>query len=322
MKNFTTKVLSCADILFLPFILLAALLLKAYRRLGSKHLRASTKMLKRLGVFPIIDQYYEPMFNDANLTKSLADKRVLPGLDFRENEQLKLLEELTFQNEFDEFLEGEKTKPAEMAFCLGNGAFESGDAEFLFNFIRHSKPRKVVEIGCGSSTKLISHASQLNEIDTGQMCNHICIEPYEQSWLEGYPKISLMRSKVEDVDCEVFESLEEGDFLFIDSSHIIRPQGDVLHEYLRIIPTLSKGVTVHVHDIFTPRDYLDVWLRENVIFWNEQYLLEAMLSKNSSYEVVAALNLLKHEYFSDLKKVCQYLTSEREPGSFYFRVSR
>ena len=33
---------------------------------------------------------------------------------------------------------------------------------------------------------------------------------------------------------------------------------------------LKKGVVVHIHDIFTPRDYLDQWIREDVYFWNEQ----------------------------------------------------
>ena len=101
---------------------------------------------------------------------------------------------------------------------------------------------------------------------------------------------------------------------------MIRPQGDVLYEYLNIIPQLQSGVLVHVHDIFTPRDYLDNWIRRDVRFWNEQYLLEALLGNSARYEVVAALNLLKHEHYAELKRVCPYLESDREPGSFYFRI--
>ncbi|WP_369410476.1 class I SAM-dependent methyltransferase [Pontibacter qinzhouensis] len=58
----------------------------------------------------------------------------------------------------------------------------------------------------------------------------------------------------------MFQQLEANDILFIDSSHIIRPQGDVLFEYLEVLPTLKSGVIVHVHDIFTPKDYLNEWV--------------------------------------------------------------
>jgi len=103
-------------------------------------------------------------------------------------------------------------------------------------------------------------------------------------------------------------------------THIIRPQGDVLQEYLSIIPSLQKGVYIHIHDIFSPHDYPNEWIKDNVLFWNEQYLLEALLTGNATIEIVAALNLLKHNYYEELHKVCPYLTLEREPGSFYLRI--
>ena len=94
----------------------------------------------------------------------------------------------------------------------------------------------------------------------------------------------------------------------------------MLKEYLEIIPKLKKGVYVHVHDIFTPRDYLDEWIRDEVYFWNEQYLLEALLSNTNKYEIVAALNLLYHNNFNELKIVCPYISEGLEPGSFYFKI--
>ena len=77
---------------------------------------------------------------------------------------------------------------------------------------------------------------------------------------------------------------------------------------------------IHVHDIFTPRDYPDELVREDVKFWNEQYLLECLLSNSERYEILAALNFLKHSSFLKLKKVCPYLDRNNEPGSLYFRV--
>lgn len=129
-----------------------------------------------------------------------------------------------------------------------------------------------------------------------------CIEPFENDWLTKL-NVEVKRQKVEDIEVSFFQSLTENDFLFIDSTHMIRPQGDVLFEYLTLLPTINKGVVVHVHDIFTPRDYMEEWLKEGVNFWNEQYLLEAFLTYNSEFEILCAVNYLKHNHFKELSKV-------------------
>jgi hypothetical protein len=140
------------------------------------------------------------------------------------------------------------------------------------------------------------------------------------AWLESFSEIDVIRRKVEDCDLDWSKSLGPGDLLFIDSSHIIRPQGDVLKEFLEILPQLASGVYVHVHDIFSPKDYLREWVVDEVKFWNEQYLLEALLSNSDRYQVVGALNYLKHRHFDRLNEVSPYLTEDREPGSFYIKV--
>ena len=140
-------------------------------------------------------------------------------------------------------------------------------------------------------------------------------------WLEK-TGATVLRQRVEEVDLSFFGQLEAGDLLFIDSSHMIRPEGDVLFEYLELLPSLKPGVIVHVHDIFSPRDYLDSWFTEFVYFWNEQYLLEAFLANNSAWEVIGALNYLKHNHYEPLKSVCPFLTPDREPGSFYLQKLR
>jgi hypothetical protein len=93
----------------------------------------------------------------------------------------------------------------------------------------------------------------------------------------------------------------------------------VLFEYLELLPTLRKGVIVHVHDIFSPRNYPKKWLVEDVKLWNEQYLLEAFLSFNRSWKILGALNYLHHHHYADLKNAAPYLTPDREPGSFYIQ---
>ena len=127
--------------------------------------------------------------------------------------------------------------------------------------------------------------------DPAYQCRHVCIEPYEMSWLET-SGVSVLRQRVEDVNVGFFSELEEDDILFIDSSHVIRPQGDVLFEYLELLPALNTGVIVHVHDIFSPRDQPKQWLEDDVRFWNEQYLLEAFLTDNTRWRIIGALSYL------------------------------
>ena len=80
--------------------------------------------------------------------------------------------------------------------------------------------------------------------------------------MENLKDLQIIRQQVEKSSINWGKDLQRNDLLFIDSSHIIRPQGDVLFEYLEIIPELSKGVLVHVHDIFTPYDYPNEWIKK------------------------------------------------------------
>ena len=151
--------------------------------------------------------------------------------------------------------------------------------------IRLFKPGRIIEIGAGNSTLIASGAVQANKKeDPARDCVHVCVEPHERPWLEELD-ITTIRQRVEELGVDLFSSLEENDILFIDSSHIIRPQGDVVFEILEILPTLKPGVFVHFHDIFTPKDYLNEWLIDEVMFWNEQYILEAFLSFNNRFRV-------------------------------------
>lgn len=137
-------------------------------------------------------------------------------------------------------------------------------------------------------------------------------------WLESL-QIKIIRDKLEDVDRSIFFDLEKDDILFIDSSHIIRPQGDVLMEYLEILPIIKSGVLVHIHDIFTPKDYLDEWIYNEVRFWNEQYLLEAFLSFNDRFKVLLSCNYLNHHYHDIFSSKCPIMSKQpgREPGAFW-----
>lgn len=269
---------------------------------------------------PIDDHYYQPLINPKkHLKKSLREDRNLPAIDFNVNEQLSLLSRFDFNDEMLLFPMLRNTKVN--TFFYENGSYLSGDAEYLYNMLRHFKPSKIIEIGCGYSTLMAINAVDKNRTENADYrCEHICIEPFEMPWLET-KGVTVIRDKVEDVNVSVFEQLGENDVLFIDSSHIIRPQGDVLFEYLEILPVLKPGVLVHIHDIFSPGDYLDLWIYKQHILWNEQYLLEAFLSFNSGFKVIAATNFLSKHYREAFSQKCPVFArqSGREPGAFWIQ---
>lgn len=306
------------DFVILVFVVPSALVLLLYRRLGSARMKITTSVLKRIGLFPIRNHYYEPLFDERQLTRSLSDNRFLPGFDLNVDGQIALLERFHFTSELVALRLDEKSTEIGH-FYVENGGFGPGDGEFLYQFLRAIRPRNVIEIGSGNSSKIGRLALERNRQEKSS-ATQICIEPYEANWLDNLGKITVVRKRLQECDFDWQNALKPGDLLFIDSSHVIRPQGDVVMEYLEILPQLASGVYVHIHDIFTPKDYPHSWVVDEVRLWNEQYLVEVLLSNQERYEVIGALNYLKHNHYDKIKAVCPYLTETSEPSSLYLLV--
>ena len=320
MKSLLKKLAPFVDIISLPFTFIGGIFFRLVRKFGISRLPLTRKLLFSIGMFPIVNHYYDPVFNPQNLKHSLRDDRNLPGIDFNESKQLDLLNSFNYQEELIAFPVNKPsgTKPEYYYNC---GAYCAGDGEFLYSMVRNFKPSRIIEIGSGFSSLMILNSLNKNRSeDENYTCIQECIEPYEMPWLESLP-VQVIRKKLEDVDINLFSNLKANDMLIIDSSHIIRPQGDVVTEYLEILPALNSGVIVHIHDIFTPKDYLDSWFYKDVHFWNEQYLLEAFLTLNKDFEIIGALNYLKHKHFDLFAEKCPILKQQpnAEPGAFWIR---
>ncbi|MEM1144709.1 MAG: class I SAM-dependent methyltransferase [Pseudomonadota bacterium] len=286
------------------------------RTLGLHNTPATRSMLLKVGLLPVRDHYYEPQIDMRRPRLGYDQPRPLPGLDLNVNAQLAFLSSLTRAEELVS-LGWDKADNGD--FAIDNGSFTYGDAEFWYQFIRQVKPTNIIEIGSGNSTKVAIQAIAANAAeDPPNVCRLRCVEPYEQPWMESQG-IEVARCPVEELGHSFFECLRANDVLFIDSSHVIRPEGDVVYEFLQLLPMLPKGVYVHVHDIFTPRNYPAEWLCNEIRLWNEQYLLEAFLTNNSQWEVTAGLNMLSHEHFLNLKSVCPFIETDSEPRSFYLK---
>lgn len=307
------------DILLSPLTFINSCWIRLIRDLELKTMNLSLKIFNFVGVFPIKDHYYEPLFNSKYLKFPLVKERDMPWIDLNIDGQIKLLEQLNFETELLEFPFDKKD---EESFYFNNRRFCTGDVEILYNMIRFYKPKNLIEIGSGFSSRIASSALQKNkELDPTNNSAHLCIEPCPSTILRKNKFVEIIEQRVEELDLKIFNSLNSGDFLFIKSTHIIKPQGDILTEYLEILPQLKPGVVIHIHDIFTPRNYPEEWIKKLVVFWNQQYLVESILFNSKDFTILCALNFLFYNFRTKLERVCPFLARNfvKKPRSLWIQ---
>ncbi|WP_171125213.1 MULTISPECIES: class I SAM-dependent methyltransferase [unclassified Ruegeria] len=160
-------------------------------------------------------------------------------------------------------------------YRVGNGYYDSPDADALYLMIRRFQPKRVIEVGCGNSTRVTRQAI----IDAGLDTQITAIDPFPRADI-AHVVDQFEQKRLEDVDPSVFDQLESGDVLFIDSSHVVRMSNDVAHLFCRIIPNLKPGVVIHVHDVFLPYEYPKRFFYD-CPGWGEQYMLHALLQSDA-----------------------------------------
>ncbi|MCP4004488.1 MAG: class I SAM-dependent methyltransferase [bacterium] len=282
---------------------------------------------ERRGYHAIPVHFYSPIPEPHTLVERLWEtESETVGIDWNDAGQLRLLADIQsgYKREYDQFPTERLDDP--YRFSLANGSFGRVDAEMLYGMVRHIKPKHFVEIGSGHSTLLAAQALLRNEKD-GQPGELVAIEPFPDARLRnGFPGLSRVIPKpVQEVGFDEFESLEAGDILFIDSSHVLKTGSDVQYEFLEILPRLRPGVLVHVHDIFLPAEYPREWVLGMHRFWNEQYILQAFLSLNSSFEVLWGAHYMSLHYRDELRAAFRIGGSEppdASGGSFWIRRVR
>ena len=132
--------------------------------------------------------------------------------------------------------------------------FPGLDAAAAYAMTRRHAPARIIEVGAGHSTRFFARA-----VRDGQLATKItAIDPAPRATLAGLD-INLVRTTLHEAGTDTFATLQPGDFLFIDSSHILMPGSDVDLLLNRVLPALPDGVFVHIHDIFLPDDYPAGW---------------------------------------------------------------
>jgi hypothetical protein len=287
---------------------------------------------KGLHVLPV--GYYSPVPDTRELTDAQWRLRdALPGVDMRESDMVARLERFAaaYGSDFARFPFDRPAAPSTPhAYHRHNGYFESVDGFALYGMIREHRPRRIIEIGSGHSTRLMVHAIEAARAQhPGYECELTTIDPVGGEDLRGAlpPSARQIVKPVQEVPLDEFARLQAGDVLFIDSSHVLRLGSDVQYEMLEILPRVAPGVLVHVHDVFFPGEYPREWVLERHNFWNEQYILHAFLMFNSAFEVLWCSNWLRVRHEQRLlAAVPGYPEQAAEPvgggTSFWMRRAR
>jgi predicted O-methyltransferase YrrM len=136
----------------------------------------------------------------------------------------------------------------------GQSWFPRLDGAAAYALVRLNRPRRIVEVGSGHSTRMLARAT----VDAEAGTQITCIDPAPRAALNGLD-IEWRKRVLGAADLPLFEALEAGDIAFFDSSHILWPGTDVDMMLNRILPALAPGVLVHIHDILLPDPYPETW---------------------------------------------------------------
>lgn len=216
--------------------------------------------------------------------------REIAGIDMNPDGQLELLGKFTSYYRDMPFEAGKKEG---LRYYFENPAYSYSDAIFLHCMIRHTRPRRIIEVGSGFSSCMMLDT---NELYFDGKIESTFIEPYPElleSLVRETDQVRIIPDRLQDVDLRLFDTLKANDILFIDSTHVSKIDSDVNRIIFDILPRLAPGVYIHFHDIFYPFEYPKDWVLEGRA-WNEAYLLRAFLEFNSSFRVILMNTYLSH----------------------------
>jgi hypothetical protein len=207
----------------------------------------------------------------------------LPGIELNELGQLQLVEQLSAFYHQQPFA---AQRQEGLRYFFENPNYSYGDAIVLYCMLRHLRPKRVIEIGSGYSSCVTLDTNELF-LDNSVQCTFIepdpdlllsLAKPAERN------RLDIIGRNLQDIDLGLFATLEAGDILFIDSTHVAKINSDVNYIFFEILPKLQKGVYIHIHDIFYPFEYPREWIYQGRA-WNEAYVLRAFLEYNDVFEI-------------------------------------
>jgi Methyltransferase domain len=258
-------------------------------RLAVRAYALARRAAERVGLQVVLKTYYSP----------IPDLATLPAQIWDEPDPLRGIQ-LDLDAQADRL--GSRLSPhiAEFASARGpglayeqvNASYPLPDARLLYAVVRDLRPASIVELGSGQTSRVIAQACAANAAD-GVETRFEAFDPYPTAIDESLRGLAaLHRTPAQEVPELVFSQLRDGDLLFVDTTHTVKIGSDVNRIILRVLPLLAKGVTVHFHDICLPYEYPRYLFEDYGLYWGEQYLLQAFLTMNPSFEVLYATEAL------------------------------
>jgi hypothetical protein len=263
----------------------SSMLLKKVIRKVSPALRDDLQLLDlvRDTVVPIAPSQPDPV---SCVPQTLLGSK---GIDFHDDEQLARVSAWTgerYQAFFRELRDDRSLR------IDNSGLYQTPDAEIYAAMILDRKPRRIIEVGAGYSTliarKTIRHAGYDTKL--------IAIDPMPRTDVKAAAD-ELILNVIERSDLINYDWSAE-DILFIDSSHVCRIRGDLPYLYCQLLPSLPAGILVHVHDIFLPFDYPNVF---DGGLATEQYLVSCMLAYSPRYHTVMSTHRMTREHLAPMQ---------------------
>ncbi|BBX96119.1 class I SAM-dependent methyltransferase [Mycobacterium lacus] len=257
--------------------------------------------------------FYSPISSVADADRARAQRA---GLELAEPYDLRAAEQVELAHRL-----GPKWADFSQSWCRYDPVnlwYGLGDGAVYYSMLNALRPKHLVEVGSGftSTIALDVRDHDLHDLEL------TFVEPNPERLLgllkDGDHKaITIHKNAVQDIPIETFDKLGKNDILFIDSTHVSKPGSDVNWLLFRVLPRLSPGVVIHVHDIFYPFEYPDSWLEQRRS-WNESYLLRAFLSYNNVFQIMFFNSWIWQKRPEIVRRYLPESVSE-EPGSIWLR---
>lgn len=243
--------------------------------------------------------FYSPITNKEEVQKFahqvFQQKDFVEGIDSQHDAQMALLGDYLAMNVEQVF---PASQGAGWRYYQNNQVFNPADGLALHFFMRHFKPRRIIEVGSGFSSAVMLDTR--DKFLNGDVQLQF-VEPYPDRLLallneDDVKSGHLKQQFVQEVDLSVFQQLQAGDLLFIDSSHVSKPASDFNYLLFHVLPRLAAGTYIHFHDLHWPFEYPKEWILGWDYFgWNEIYVVRAFLMNNPDYRIVFHPSYLSHQ---------------------------
>lgn len=275
-------------------------------------LQCLSTVLKQLGFPGKKYGYYipYPYAKDLTTPQNLYPLKAVASLL---DKDLSIYEALTqeaqqYNTIFKTFTKGIKTDP--LAPRFNQDWFCGLDGAFAYTLIRRLKPKKIIEAGCGFSTRFLARAVKDANLNT-------TIYGINPKLLHAADELctKFFQCTLDKIPTSLLKDLKAGDVLFIDASHLFMPGTDLEILFLDILPSLPKGVYIHFHDIFLPDNYPN---DKDWEWWsfNEQQFLSVLLT-SGGYKTVLPCQYLRKYHPEIIKDIYAPLHPRGLESSFW-----